>query len=69
VHAAGLARRGGRPLRHSAAATRLVALYRQLRKAQEDAKNQPGAADFYYGEKEMWEALWLPMVTVSWSPN
>jgi len=28
-------------------------LYRQLRKAQEDAKNEPGAADFYYGEMEM----------------
>jgi uncharacterized protein YjbI with pentapeptide repeats len=32
---------------------RLAGLYRQLRKAQEDAKNQPGAADFYYGEMEM----------------
>ena len=32
---------------------RLAALYRQLRKIQEDAKNEPGAADFYYGEMEM----------------
>lgn len=32
---------------------RLAALYRQLRKAQEDAKNEPGATDFYYGEMEM----------------
>ena len=32
---------------------RLLTLYRQLRKAQEDAKNEPGAADFYYGEMEM----------------
>jgi uncharacterized protein YjbI with pentapeptide repeats len=32
---------------------RLAVLYRQLRKAQEDAKNEPGAADFYYGEMEM----------------
>jgi hypothetical protein len=32
---------------------RLAGLYRQLRKAQEDAKNEPGAADFYYGEMEM----------------
>ncbi len=32
---------------------RLAALYRQLRKAQEDVKNEPGAADFYYGEMEM----------------
>jgi uncharacterized protein YjbI with pentapeptide repeats len=32
---------------------RLAALYRSLRKAQEDSKNEPGAADFYYGEMEM----------------
>jgi uncharacterized protein YjbI with pentapeptide repeats len=32
---------------------RLVVLYRSLRKAQEDSKNEPGAADFYYGEMEM----------------
>lgn len=32
---------------------RLEVLYRQLRKALEDAKNEPGAADFYYGEMEM----------------
>ncbi|WP_406483820.1 pentapeptide repeat-containing protein [Streptomyces platensis] len=31
----------------------VAALYRQLRKALEDAKNEPGAADFYYGECEM----------------
>jgi DNA invertase Pin-like site-specific DNA recombinase len=28
-------------------------IYRALRKAQEDKKNEPGAADFYYGEMEM----------------
>ncbi len=28
-------------------------MYRQLRKAVEGAKNEPGAADFYYGEMEM----------------
>jgi uncharacterized protein YjbI with pentapeptide repeats len=27
--------------------------YRALRKGREDAKNEPGAADFYYGEMEM----------------
>lgn len=32
---------------------RIEVLYRQLRKALEDAKNEPGAADFYYGEMEM----------------
>ncbi|MFE2473181.1 pentapeptide repeat-containing protein [Streptomyces mirabilis] len=31
----------------------ISAAYRQLRKAFEDAKNEPGAADFYYGEMEM----------------
>ncbi|MFH8492247.1 pentapeptide repeat-containing protein [Streptomyces longisporoflavus] len=31
----------------------LAAMYRQLRKAFEDSKNEPGAADFYYGEMEM----------------
>ncbi|MFF7929078.1 pentapeptide repeat-containing protein [Streptomyces mirabilis] len=31
----------------------IAALYRQLRKAFEDGKNEPGAADFYYGECEM----------------
>jgi hypothetical protein len=32
---------------------RLQVMYRQLRKAVEDARNEPGAADFYYGEMEM----------------
>ena len=31
----------------------VAALYRQLRKAFEDGKNEPGAADFYYSECEM----------------
>ncbi|MEU5429772.1 pentapeptide repeat-containing protein [Streptomyces olivoreticuli] len=31
----------------------LATLYRQLRKAFEDAKDEPGAAHFYYGEMEM----------------
>jgi hypothetical protein len=31
----------------------VAARYRQLRKAFEDGKNEPGAADFYYGEMEM----------------
>ncbi|HEY8986588.1 MAG TPA: pentapeptide repeat-containing protein [Streptomyces sp.] len=31
----------------------LAPVYRHLRKAFEDAKNEPGAADFYYGEMEM----------------
>lgn len=31
----------------------LAMIYRQLRKSREDAKDEPGAADFYYGEMEM----------------
>ncbi|MEU7315655.1 pentapeptide repeat-containing protein [Streptomyces sp. NPDC007083] len=31
----------------------LTTTYRQLRKSREDAKDEPGAADFYYGEMEM----------------
>ncbi|WSF66107.1 pentapeptide repeat-containing protein [Streptomyces sp. NBC_01352] len=31
----------------------LASVYRQLRKALEDGKNEPDAADFYYGEMEM----------------
>ncbi|MFJ6727437.1 pentapeptide repeat-containing protein [Streptomyces sp. NPDC091281] len=31
----------------------LAPVYRQLRKAFEDSKDEPGAADFYYGEMEM----------------
>ncbi|WSY72033.1 pentapeptide repeat-containing protein [Streptomyces sp. NBC_00885] len=31
----------------------LAPVYRQLRKAFEDGKHEPGAADFYYGEMEM----------------
>jgi uncharacterized protein YjbI with pentapeptide repeats len=34
-------------------ADHLVLLYRRLRKGREDNKNEPGAADFYYGEMEM----------------
>ncbi|WP_226487671.1 pentapeptide repeat-containing protein [Streptomyces parvulus] len=31
----------------------LAIIYRQLRKSREDAKDEPGAADFYFGEMEM----------------
>jgi hypothetical protein len=31
----------------------IVRLYRALRKGREDSKDEPGAADFYYGEMEM----------------
>ena len=41
------------PRRSFLTPARLSALYRQLRKAEEDAKNEPGAADLYYGETDM----------------
>jgi hypothetical protein len=34
-------------------AREIASLYRALRKGREDAKDEPGAADFYYGEMEM----------------
>jgi uncharacterized protein YjbI with pentapeptide repeats len=34
-------------------AGQIANLYRALRKGREDAKDEPGAADFYYGEMEM----------------
>lgn len=37
----------------SAGPAQLAPVYRALRKAFEDGKNEPGAADFYYGEMEM----------------
>ena len=48
----------------------IAVIYRSLRKSQEDSKNEPGAADFYYGEMEMRRhsknrnaAEWLIIVT------
>lgn len=37
----------------SLAPVQIAALYRALRKGREDNKDEPGAADFYYGEMEM----------------
>lgn len=34
-------------------AVQIAGIYRDLRKGREDAKDAPGAADFYYGETEM----------------
>jgi hypothetical protein len=51
----------------------LAALYRQLRKGFEDGKNEPGAADFYYGEMEMrrrdrtWPAAERALITAYWA--
>ncbi len=48
---------------------RLALLYRRLRKGREDSKNEPGAADFYYGEMEMRrraiETPWVERVILS----
>ena len=41
-------------------AREIAALYRALRKGHEDNKDEPGAADFYYGEMEMRRAA-LPL--------
>jgi hypothetical protein len=42
-----------RPPLEGPAAGEAARVYRELRKGREDAKDQPGAADFYYGEMEM----------------
>ncbi|MFE5584135.1 pentapeptide repeat-containing protein [Kitasatospora sp. NPDC056531] len=42
-----------RPLPGDLNPGQIAALYRALRKGREDAKDEPGAADFYYGEMEM----------------
>ena len=46
----------------------IAALYRALRKGLEDSKDEPGAADFYYGEMEMRRhgAVSRPERTVLW---
>lgn len=46
-------RAGSKTAAAGAEAARGQAAYRELRKSFEDAKNEPGAADFYYGEMEM----------------
>lgn len=38
----------------------LASIYRQLRKGREDSKDEPGAADFYYGEMEMRRKATVP---------
>ncbi|MFH8369375.1 hypothetical protein [Streptomyces sp. NPDC018031] len=59
AHRQGAAADGWQPLSDSDGIRRtpgpqhIAILYRELRKSFEDAKNEPGAADFYYGEMEM----------------
>jgi hypothetical protein len=42
------------------------ATYRSLRKALEDSKDEPGAADFYYGEMEMRRLASKPISVERW---
>jgi hypothetical protein len=50
----------------------IAALYRALRKGREDSKDEPGAADFYYGEMEMrrygtrWPSVERLLLTLYW---
>ncbi|MFJ8966734.1 hypothetical protein ACIRG5_45800 [Lentzea sp. NPDC102401] len=44
----------------------LASLYRSLRKAREDAKDEPGAGDFYYGEMEARRLSRPPMSADRW---
>ncbi len=50
----------------------LAGLYRELRKGREDSKDEPGAADFYYGEMEMrrhaapWWSAERMLLTLYW---
>jgi len=45
--------RGAAPERVRTRAREVSEVYRALRKGREDSKDEPGAADFYYGEMEM----------------
>jgi len=45
--------RRGRAVEARSRARQVAQLYRALRKSKEDSKDEPGAADFYYGEMEM----------------
>ena len=45
---------------------RIAAAYRSLRKALEDSKDEPGAADFYYGEMEMRRLTASPLKAEWW---
>jgi hypothetical protein len=49
-------------------AHQIAGLYRALRKGREDAKDEPGAADFYYGEMEMRRHARRPRDTSTRSP-
>jgi hypothetical protein len=48
----------GRGTSRGVAGREIAGLYRALRKGLEDNNNEPGAADFYYGEMEMRRHAW-----------
>ena len=45
--------RGDPEVENALDASSIAGIYRDLRKGREDSKDEPGAADFYYGEMEM----------------
>ena len=62
---------GSSPEARQADAALLSVLYRQLRRGLEEARDEPGASDLYYGEMEMrrfstsaWDERWL--LTAYW---
>jgi hypothetical protein len=56
-------------------AAQVASLYRSLRKGREDNKDEPGAADFYYGEMEMRRKAAQPgsveraLLTIYWAAS
>jgi uncharacterized protein YjbI with pentapeptide repeats len=48
-------------------AAQIAPLYRELRKGLEDSKDEPGAADFYYGEMEMRRHAKRQQAGLEWS--
>jgi hypothetical protein len=50
-------------------AGQIAGVYRALRKGREDAKDEPGAADFYYGEMEMRRHAGRPTDTSTDNPT
>lgn len=45
---------------------KVAAIYRSLRKSREDSKDEPGGADFYYGEMEMRRIAASPISAERW---
>jgi uncharacterized protein YjbI with pentapeptide repeats len=54
------------PRERQDAAQEIANLYRALRKGREDSKDEPGAADLYYGEMEMRRKATAPLSVERW---